>query len=274
MFAICSKCDAKLWAEPTALAHVASVPCRSCGQVHYLGDLEALGATAREQRDQVAALAGRQMLEPAAAYSVLLGIMSIERAREVGQKAKAAVSRDSECREQPSSSVRLGAVAAVCLVLTLLVTGYFVLSWQQAIDQVAAAQAPAPAQPVALPPTVDAPGLESVSRTTPGTALLTDDSGRLTKVTASTPREVLRKFCQESGSNCEPIELASTRAEQSGMWLGVFRDFHDLGRTYALTIHRDTRSRRWTSGDGIHPLKAAPIDPAHLGSRRIALTPG
>jgi hypothetical protein len=242
-------------------------------------------------------------LDLAGAYSVLLGIMSPEQARaarvaellvkshgvsrEVAAKVAAGSLSPKQARAMAAappghppgrrptpttSSLQLRIVAGVSGTLAVIVFTMFLYAWEAEVRQAPPATTVA-AEPLAATsqPMTASRRVEPVSRRRLGTDVVFDDAGRLVKVTASNPQDVLAVFCAETAQGRQPVELASTPLGQRNVWFGVFRDFKDLSQLYAVSIHKDRRTRRWSAGDGSRPLRAVPIDPTRLGDRRVAV---
>jgi hypothetical protein len=308
MFARCSSCQGKIWIQFVRLIREPHITCGSCGRTYEIQDPSRLGSSPTEHYARATEFGSDHRLDVAGAYSVLLGIMSREQARAARvaellikshgvpletaarvadgtlspEKAKrmAAGKRELEShphREPTTSELQLRIVAAVAGSLAFILFTVFFYAWnaQTALPAVSAPP-PLPTPVAERPPDDSARAVpasrrfEPASRRPLGTEVAFDDEGRLVKVSASRPEDVLIVFCAESAPTREPLELASTPIEQQNVWLGVFRDLEDLSRLYAVSIHKDHRTRRWSVGDGARPVRAGPIDTERLGDRRVA----
>jgi len=113
--------------------------------------------------------------------------------------------------------------------------------------------------PAAAEPRVTAPAprvAEHPNDSLLATELLEDAMGRLTRVTGPDPDTVLAAFCRHGGlvSSKQPIEVTRTKLSSSDARLGVFRDLDSLAADKAIRIRRDWKTRRWVTGDGVHPV--------------------
>lgn len=109
----------------------------------------------------------------------------------------------------------------------------------------------------------------------PGVDVLLNDLGEITQITAPSAQAVLVNYCSARGSKgqgCDPVELAAPIPAHVGVRIGVFRDYTDLSRTFALRISRDTNSRRWRAGDGLRPIAFIAADQMRLTEPRIPLS--
>lgn len=297
MYARCRMCADLMWVQPTTLAHIARIKCRTCGHIHPLGDVWQLGTPGPRHQALAADLARTHRLDLPGAYSVLLGFMSTGQARAVSATerlvelhglshdlaAKVAageigLSEARKVRAEPagghrppffaSTSVKPAVVAGVAGVLSVLLAIFFQTKRNAPVVDPPVTPAAAPAVVAATTEPSDSASREP--RRPPGTEVLFDDAGRLVRVVASVPQGVLLAYCQEEPSR-RPLELSSTRHGDRNTWFGVFRDYDDLERLWAITIHKDWQTRRWAAGDGTAPLQAFAIDPERLGDRRISV---
>jgi len=96
-----------------------------------------------------------------------------------------------------------------------------------------------------------------------------DGDGRLTRVRAADPGQVLRAFC---AADPERNRLALEVHESGGGWIGVY---HERGRRYAIDIARDERGGGWSAGDARVPLQGRPTgataepDPNYRTAARV-----
>ena len=96
----CGKCHSAVWIQPGARESGSSVTCGRCGQEYVLknwgklrGDQRALAARARR-------LAKERKLDLPGAYSLLLGVATVEELRELGD------ADSPSCRTAPASDSR------------------------------------------------------------------------------------------------------------------------------------------------------------------------
>lgn len=89
------------------------------------------------------------------------------------------------------------------------------------------------------------------------TEILTDSSGRMTKVVGLDARTVLHAYCG-SGSDstfCDPLEIMDTVPPSREVRLGTFHDPDWPDEVRAVSIQRDRFTRRWVAGDGKSPIR-------------------
>ena len=78
-------------------------------------------------------------------------------------------------------------------------------------------------------------------------------AGEIVESVGPDPRAVLAAFCgSESTSSAafEPLEITETVPRRNEARLGVFRDLAAGGRSRAIWMRKDWRTRRWIAGDG------------------------
>jgi hypothetical protein len=134
-----------------------------------------------------------------------------------------------------------------------------------ATSAAASARQPAPA-PESMPP--EPPPALTVPRT--------DATGQVIEVLGPDPRSVLVAFCRsgrQSGQR-EPIEISPTvPADAAARW-GVFRNLGQLDTPVrAILIRKDSRTGRWSAGDGRSPITTAPAPELPPGTRSIPISP-
>lgn len=122
--------------------------------------------------------------------------------------------------------------------------------------------------PEPAPPRQDAP-----SRTVDPTEVRTDDEGRVLSVAGPNPREVLIRYCRAASleTRLEPVELTSAVPPFPGTRLGLFREHGKPESLLAIRIRRESRTHRWVTGDGSHPIEAFRAPPIPADAQRIAL---
>ena len=88
------------------------------------------------------------------------------------------------------------------------------------------------------------------------TEVLTDTSGRVTKVTGLDPRTVLLAYCgsENETATCDPLEIMDTVPPSREVRVGTFRDPESPDTVRAISIQRNRFSRRWVAGDGEQPI--------------------
>jgi hypothetical protein len=88
-------------------------------------------------------------------------------------------------------------------------------------------------------------------------AFQTGPEGRVTEITGPDPKTVLLRLCQhpQFAETLSPIALAPAFPPSTGARLGLIRDVADPERPRCVAIHRDSRSGRWSAGNGLEPLE-------------------
>ena len=109
---------------------------------------------------------------------------------------------------------------------------------------------------------------------TPRTRVERDAEGRITRITASRPRDVLVALCDAATapSSCASFELLPTRPPFPGRRQGVVLLSHPYGESRTLQIVRDRRSGRWFAGTGLTPIGLG--EAVGLGDGAAALCEG
>ncbi len=92
-----------------------------------------------------------------------------------------------------------------------------------------------------------------------------DELGRITRVSAGHPADVLDALCAETPFGaCWATELQPTEPPSPGRRLGRVTIVHSVGDSAVLPIRRDRRSGRWIAGTGLGPI--IPAREAETGS--------
>ncbi len=91
------------------------------------------------------------------------------------------------------------------------------------------------------------------------TSIERDDSGRITKVSAGHPADVLSALCQATPLGaCGMMEIQPTEPPFPGRRVGHFAVVHSIEQSQALTIRRDRETGRWIAGTGLRPIVIEP----------------
>lgn len=90
----------------------------------------------------------------------------------------------------------------------------------------------------------------------------TDLQGRVVEVSGPDPKTVLVGLCAQSefSRTLTPIALAPAVPPSAGDRMGLLRDMNDLSVARYVAIHRDLRTGRWFTGDGLNPLEIQRAD--------------
>ena len=148
---------------------------------------------------------------------------------------------------------------ALTLVLGLLaLAGLFSLhEWQRQRDigrRLEVLQIQASQQ--AVPPT------DSTDLVVPGDSLISierDPLGRITRVSAGHPADVLSALCEATPFGaCRMMEIKPTEPPFPGRRVGRFAVVHTVDQSQAFAIKRDRETGRWVSGTGLRPIVSAP----------------
>ncbi len=106
--------------------------------------------------------------------------------------------------------------------------------------------------PKAVPPT------DSTDAAVPQdsrTSIERDESGRITKVSAGHPTDVLAALCEATPLGaCDMMEIQPTEPPFAGHRVGRFAVGHVIERSEVLTIRRDRETGRWVAGTGLRPI--------------------
>jgi len=83
-----------------------------------------------------------------------------------------------------------------------------------------------------------------------------DAEGRVTRITASRPRDVLVALCDAATvpASCVSFEVLPTRPPFPGRRLGTVLLSHPYGESRAMQIVRNRRTGRWSAGTGLTPI--------------------
>lgn len=116
------------------------------------------------------------------------------------------------------------------------------------------------ASPQAVPPTDSTDAVVAqVSRT----SIERDASGRITKVSAGHPADVLAALCEATPLGaCTTVELQPTEPPFPGRRVGRFGVGHVIERSESLTIRRDRQTGRWVAGTGLRPIVTVAEEPS------------
>jgi hypothetical protein len=231
--------------------------CISCGQSQSLARIQDLGPSPDVRYRRALEYARAHGVDLASAYSVLLGLMPLERARSVRaeQPTAGTPSTPQEAKRRQASSENTAIPAAggsisksvwpVALAATLLVLTILLV------------RGTGPGDPVAAGPPPDRWD-SSV------TEVRTDEQGNLLAVSAPDPALVLLGYCEPEPSSrrCDPLQLQAAVPARPGVRVGVFRDIGSDDRQ-AITIRRMESARTWKAGDDRQPIRvvAAPAAP-------------
>ncbi len=91
------------------------------------------------------------------------------------------------------------------------------------------------------------------------TSIERDDWGRITKVSAGHPADVLSALCEATPFGaCGMMEIQPTEPPFPGRRVGRFSVRHATEQTEALTIRRDRETGRWVAGTGLRPIVSVP----------------
>ena len=149
---------------------------------------------------------------------------------------------------------------ALTLVLGLLaLSGLFGLhEWRHQREmgrRLEALQIPAPQAEVPPTDSTHAVAPPRGSRT----SIERDGWGRITKVSAGHPADVLSALCEATPfAACGMMEIRPTEPPFPGRRVGRFSVRHATEQTEALTIRRDRETGRWVAGTGLRPIVSAP----------------
>jgi hypothetical protein len=108
-------------------------------------------------------------------------------------------------------------------------------------------------------PRVMIPQAQPVGATAPKTPLALierDDRGRITKISAGHPADVVAALCTGTAGSCDTMEIRQSEPPFPGRRVGRFTVAHPAGRSATLPIRRDRRTGRWVAGTGLAPIAA------------------
>lgn len=99
MYIRCLDCQSSTWIESVEPGSVAQgVSCRACGREYKLEVPADLGATQKDQYEKALSFAEGRGIDLPSAYSVLLGIMSVDEARGLREKAVSETTKAAAAR--------------------------------------------------------------------------------------------------------------------------------------------------------------------------------
>jgi hypothetical protein len=251
--------------------------CSFCASSYSLVGLADLGDNQEKHGQRVEQYAEENQIDPASAYSVLLGIMTLERAREIvltpaepanhapddrpakalggGQSAQAG---DKE--QSGPGGVGLGRVLMVLGLVSIPLLGAAVYLAQR---DVALDSTPDGASVAIHRTQENSPPSIRVSR-----EVRTNPEGAITLLRAASPGAVLDAYClpPRNGHRRQPVEVLPLEEN----CLGVFREG---GTLYGLMIRKDPVSGEWVAGDGLEPLVAAKVSDMSRSQTAAAQAP-
>ena len=105
MYLRCAKCHETIWIQSLG-SRPLSTSCESCGRSYRIETAADLGATGKEQYARATEFAETNRVDLPTAYSVLLGILSLETVREGDRKA-AEATRAAHRADDPAEGGRL-----------------------------------------------------------------------------------------------------------------------------------------------------------------------
>jgi len=187
-------------------------------------------------------------IDTPSAYSVLLGILTLQQARALPDLA-----------QKPPRSTRarylLGMAAGVVVVAaSLLAPLRKPVTSASDVARIPVERAPAFSQSKEPPPPAVAPALA------PAIAFKLAPSGQLSQVSGPDPSQTFTAFCKHATNARKLSAVAITEAvpPKAGERLGIVRDYADLAVPRAVKIRRDQRTRRWVIGDGDSTIVPTP----------------
>jgi hypothetical protein len=232
----CSGCQAVVWLRESNEAHEAGGRCRSCGRWFELRSLRAGESGGQGLVVEARRLAFASGIDLPAAYSVALGIMTLDEVRSRLPRA------GKEGGEGPASAAARRPIRGWSrLLLPLLVALACTLAWR--IER-----APGALRANAI-----------TERARVGSAeVVTDSQGRILQVSAPDPRSVLAAYCAAGRGQvgCEVVDVVPSPLRPSGSRIGLLRPSGETtGGILALTIDEDRSGERWVAGSGSAPLE-------------------
>lgn len=273
--------------------------CQACGLRYSLDGASRLGATPSERARRAHEYSLQEGIDLASAYSVLIGIMPRDRApsitrapagerSEVGGRQSPNSRRDrvatasTLAHEYDGGLNTASRMADAKLAAAGPPGGRTVAPPSVPQEAVGAAGSSSRFFPVFLLVTLPllgislwlSVGMPGVPRGTGGTPTAaspagtvpqnaaitvatqtrTDPSGRLAAVTGAEPIAVLNAFCEATGGR-GPRKPVDVLPAGEG-WTGYYRED---GALYAITIRKDFRAGRWTTGNGVDPVPASRV---------------
>lgn len=287
----CIKCHGTFRLLPGRIRPGSRIACTECGALHApRGRVEAFSDPLQHD-ETVRLFAEASGLDIPSANAVLLGMISLQQARELGESPidrprpatpRPAVRPTAPCArfaEQPKtvqegvSGSRAILLVALSLLISTAVGSYGLRSWRKQIElgeRVAASSRASTAPPEnrggaasAVPVVARGPALP------PNVKVERNSSGDVIGVHAATPLGVLGSFCStyEPPGACEPVEVAKLRPARVGRHLGVYRDLSRRNELFAIRIVRDRTTRLWKVWNNGRPLESFRPEPDRLGER-------
>jgi hypothetical protein len=214
----------------------ANVRCRACGRRFEFSAWSRICSAGAQVSQEARRMALADGIDLPGAYSVALGIMTLD---DVRQKVAARL-RGAD-RQDQAVAVKLRP-ANLPLLCVLFVVVTLAAVWQLG------------------------PGRPSLQRRGPTRSIsvgaaqvLTDRDGRVLQVSAADPRSVLTAFCRagRSEGRFEALDVVPSTRDPARARLGLLRDPAEQRTVLAITIAEDREARRWVAGDGRAPLEAA-----------------
>lgn len=286
MFFLCPDCHCPSWLDPRPSLHPR---CGHCGRDYGVRQLGALGATEAERYATAVELTVAEGLVLPAAYSVLLGLATLDEARLLseqrrrkldergrsvtdgpalappaaggpsGFRAAPRVSKRPRPRREAAGEktphVRPDERRSLTALLAVTAAGSLLLVWHLWSSPHHRGHTE---KPRVVPASVD---------------VETDGAGRTVRVTAPDALLVLDGFCAAApGPGCEPIEVILAPSPAADVRLGILSYAEQPGAVYAVEIRRDG-ARRWVSGDGRAPIRPRPAPSLEPETPRIAVSP-
>ena len=272
----CFQCGGTRRVDYGQVAVGARLACR-CGRVFVLRDGVERGTDAGTDAEAAEAFAQANDIDLASAYSVRLGLVSLDAVRswrtERRRKPRAvAGSPKSEAPEGdvPDALILTGpdrrswshrlrdrrvVTTAVLAVLIVLVAGFWGrIEWRRLTAE--SRQVAARAEQASAPASRSETSPEPTNPVSPAQRLThveKNDMGQIVRITAPTPETVLLAFC-ESAMKRVPLEVTVSRPPRKGVRLGVFKDV-DGSTPQTISIRRSRESPGWVAGDGSQPIE-------------------
>jgi hypothetical protein len=88
----------------------------------------------------------------------------------------------------------------------------------------------------------------------PRVSIERDERGRITRVSAGHPADVLAALCNETTGSCQSMEILQNEPPFPGRRLGRFAVTHSVAQSASIPIRRDRRSGRWVAGTGLDAI--------------------
>jgi hypothetical protein len=256
----CPNCRGVVWLPDSKLKAAderdSHIRCRTCHQRYYSNSWRRacteMAAIASEARRLVLA----DGLDLPAAYSVTLGLMTLDDARLARAERPARKVQDTPA-PPPSPETTTRPVHALRWAggVAILAAGLIYLG--------SAGREPLPA----------AGSSSTIAHTFESGAaeVATDDGGRILLVSAPDPASVLEAYCRswkETG-RLQAIDVVPPAVDPVHTRLGLLRSPAEPGSVRAITIRLDRKDGRWVAGDGRTPLEAE-VAPNWTQDRTVA----